>query len=343
MVTRSISVRFEVLRGGGTYAPLQADGVPEVQSVTGKALQMSIRGDFFAPAADINWATDRLCPVLVMDGVEHRMGVFVVTSADPAFTDRGEIWTVEGYSVLYLAERTLLEGTYTIPAGANYIGAVQELLILAGIADYESAATELVLASDRSFEMGTPVLEIINLLLAEINYNPAWVDLEGVVHLTPYAAPSHDNIAHVYRVGEDSIVLSGHSVSSDRFGKANVFKAVCSSPDLDAPLVAVSENNDPSSPFSIENLGGRVLHVETVDSVPDLATLQAIADRLMMESKQTEEIVSFTTGLDAGHDAFATVALDLGSVSGIFTEIEWRCGLDASGTMSHRARRVVLA
>lgn len=291
---------------------------------------------------ELNWMTDRVRPVLIINEVEYPCGVFVATTLDTKIVAGQEILSMEAYSPLYLANRVQIEGGYTIKAGTNYLTAVQELLRYAGITNYDAEDTTLTLAADRAdWDIGTPVLDVVNELLSEINYRSAWVDLTGCVRLTKYVAPSTDNIAHTYGAGAYSIVSDDASVSTDYFSKANVFRAVCDSPDLDEPLVATTENSDPNSPYSTATLGVRILQTEKVDGVPDLATLQERAENMLTKSLQTTETVQFVTALCPVHQCWDTVGLALDAVTGIYTETGWSMVLDASGEMSHTAERVV--
>lgn len=290
----------------------------------------------------INWMTDRVRPVLIVNGVEYPCGVYVATTLDKKIVAGNEILSLEAYSPLYLANRVQIEGAYTITAGTNYLTAVQELLRSAGITNYEAEDTTATLATDRAdWDIGTPVLTVINELLDEINYRSAWVDLTGCVRLTKYAAPSADNIQHTYTQGAYSIVSADASVTTDYFSKANVFRAVCDSPDLDEPLVATAENSDPNSPYSTATLGVRILQTEKVDGVPDLATLQERAENMLTKSLQTTETVTFETALCPVHGSWDTVGLVIDGVAGIYTETGWSMTLDASGVMQHTAERVV--
>lgn len=295
-----------------------------------------------APSREINWLTDRIRPVLIINGAEYPCGLFIATTPEKMITGGQEVWSLEAYSPLYLANRVKIEGAYTITAGTNYMAAVQELLRTAGITAYAAEETDLVLATDRAdWPSGTPVLTVINQLLSEINYRSAWVDLTGTVRLTKYTAPSAETIRHTYAMGQYSIVSGDATATTDYFDKANVFRAVCSSPDLDEPLVATVENADPNSPYSTVSLGVRILQEETVDSVPDLATLQERAEIMLTKSLQTTETVEFVTALYPVHESWDTVALDLGTITGIFTETGWTMLLDASGEMRHTAERVI--
>ena len=296
-----------------------------------------------SPEGDgVNWASDRLKAWVSVNGVDYPMGVYVPTTLMGRHDAAGDIVEIEAYSLLYLAKRTKLEETLVFRGGENYIGCIQTLLRLAGITWYEADSTEYTLSCDREWEVGTEVLTIINELLSEINFRSAWVDLCGKVRLTKYSAPDHTNIKHIYNADEYSVISEEYTLSNDSFGKANVFRCVCSNPDLSGPFVATSENSDPKSAFSTVNVGARILHIENVDNIPSQAALQEKANELLVKSKLTTEEIEFETALIPEHEAFDVVALDNGGLTGIFEETEWSCSLEYSGKMTHRAKRVIL-
>lgn len=335
------AVRFEVLRDGAVFRELiPADSNAEVQFVESSELAMSFRGSFYTPPADIDFLTDRLRPVVVLNGVEYPCGVFCITSEMERRSGGADAVDLEGYSPLYLAKRTKIEERVHFAAGENYITQILTLLGRCGIGLIESVASEYTFSADREdWEIGTPVLDIVNELLAEINYRPAWADLSGAVRITPYEVPSLENIAHVYSAGEFSMIEPDYSRSVDRYGKANVFRVECDSPDLDEPMAAIAENNVENSPFSIARLG-RILHVEKIDGTPSQDALQAYADRLRDESLQTVEIAEFSTAPVPVHNAYDVIGLDNGGLAGLYTEVEWRLPLSPGASMYHRARRV---
>lgn len=338
-----IDLRVEVLRGGGVYTTLQPVTAPEVQMISTSALKMNLRGQFYEPEKEVHWLTDRIRPILTINGTEYPVGLYIGTTPERSSTGGRRTIRLEAYSVLFLADRVTIPSGYTIKAGTNYIGAVQELLLLCGIVPYRAEGTDKTLAADRAdWPTGTKVLSVVNELLAEINYNDAWVDALGVVQLTAYRQPSADAVDHVYNRGQYSIILDDTRVTTDYFDKSNVFRAVCSSPDLPKPLVAVVKNDDPNSPYSTVSLGVEIEEYVEVDGVADLVTLQEMVANLRYKSMQTTETIQFETALNPTHTTYDTVALDTGGESGIWSETEWRMVLDASGIMTHRAERVVI-
>ena len=334
------SARYEVLRDGAVYAEIHAvDQSGEVQFIDSSELKMSVRGRFFG-FSGIDFLTDRLRPVVTVNGTDYPCGVYVITTETEMQSDGLVTREIEGYSLLYLAQRKKIESRLHLSAGSNYITEILALLSGCGISSFQTVPTDLTLSADREdWEIGTPVLQIVNELLEEINYRQAWVDLAGNVCLTPWEAPSLENIDHTYSEGEYSMIETGYTRSTDRYGKANVFRVVCDSPDLDEPMVAVSENNAEGSPFAISRLG-RILYTENVDGTPSQEALQARADRLRDESMQITEEAEYYTAPIPEHDAYDIVGLANGDLTGIYTETEWRLPMSPGESMYHKARRV---
>lgn len=335
------AARFEVLHDGGVIGELYPYDTPEISCKADTALKMSMRGVFIRPTFAVDWLHDRIRAIIVLNGEEYNAGIFLPITPVTQKSDGVELVEIEGYSLLYLAQRTKTEGIYHIDAGTNYIAAINALLLGAGLANYGGDDTTAVMATAREdWDEGTPYIEIINQLLGEIGYNSAWVDMQGKVWLTKYVDPGMDAIDHTYRADGESIITADYSYSDDSFDKANVFKLYCQNPEFEEPLSATAVNDDDASPFSTISLGARVLYVESVDNVPDQATLQAKADEMMRKSKYRTEMVEFTTAIVPGHQTYDTLAIDNGEITGIYREVEWTMRLAAGEYMTHRAERV---
>jgi len=185
------------------------------------ALKMSMRGEFLRPEKDVEWLTDRIRPILTIDGREYPVGLYIGTTPRRRGNSRETSVVLEAYSVLYLADRTKMEPGYIIRAGTLYIAAIQELLQLAGIDMYISDTSDKRIQTDRAdWDAGTSVLEVVNELLAEINYRDVWVDLEGTVHLTarnreavPASTARITTSSNTVRATVRSVSVSGDTVT----------------------------------------------------------------------------------------------------------------------------------
>ncbi len=338
--SNTFAARYEILRDGGVVGTLEASEAAEIVCDTESDLVLSLRGTFF-PGGEYNFFRDRLRPSAIINGTEYPLGVYIITTEERSETAGRPMITIEAYSLLYLVRRKKIETRLHIPAGTNYITAITELLSLAGITDIEAEPTDYLTATDREdWDIGTPVLDIINALLEEISYRRAYVDLRGKVQLRRYKPPTLTNAAHIYTDGLDSIISSEYKITDDRYEKANVFRLYCDNPDMEALMAATAENNSPTSPFSTVNIG-RVLHNEQVDNVPSMTALQERADAMRDKSLQTTEEIEFYTAIAPVHTPHDTVAIQTGGASGIFAETGWRISMTPDSDMTHTARRVI--
>lgn len=339
----TLSSRYEVLRDNAVYAqiyPISDDA--EITNSESSVLKMSLRGSFYDYGDDINFLQDRLRIIAVINGEDYPFGTFIITTETKTRTGSVNGAEIEGYSILYLAQRKKIEEPLYISAGTNYITEIIQLLSSCGITEIEAEPTEYTFATSRSdWDIGTPVIDIVNQLLSEISYNSAWVSLNGVVRLTKYQSPDISRVNHTYSAGEYSVIGDDYKITSDRFSKANVFRVTCENPELESLMTAVSENNIADSPFSTVNIG-RVLYVEQVDNIPSQAALQNYADKLKYQSLQTAETTEFETAIMPNHETYDIVALENGSLKGIFAETEWSLILSAGENMKHKARRLTV-
>lgn len=337
----TFSARYEVLRGNAVYAEIYAvDDTPEIRNIESSVLKMTFRGIFYAYGKDVNFLSDRLRVIITINGQDYSAGTYVITTETKTHSNGMDAVEIEGYSLLYLAHRKRLESPLYIEAGTNYITQIVQLLNSCGIEKIEADETPYTFSNSREdWEIGTPILDIANQLLLEISYNSAWVNLEGAVRLTKYQTPDISNVSHTYSANEYSIIEDNYEITSDRFDKSNVFRITCENPELSNSMVAISENDNPDSPFSTVNIG-RILYTEQVDNIPSQDALQEYADRLKYQSLQETETVEFMTAIVPTHETYDVVALENGDMAGIYTETEWWFNVTAGGSMTHKARKV---
>ncbi len=339
----TLFARYELVRDGGVVAELREYTAGTVTADANAELKLTFRGTFFKPDVYVNYMRDWVRVILNLNGSEYNFGIFAIGTVSERRESGAEIIEIEGYSLLYYAKRARLENPLHIDAGANYVDTILEILGRAGLRDCIAENTAEVFSTEREdWESGTPLLDIVNQLLGEINYNTAWVDLDGVIHLTKFKKPDLDSVAHIYNAGDASIIKSNYSKENDMFDKCNVFMAVCSNPDLPEPLEAVAVNDDVNSPFSTLNMGARILHRERVNNIPNQEALQEYVNNLKVKSLQTTEKIQIQTAIVPGHGIYDTIAVENGDITGIYRETGWNATLDAGGEMVHMAERVIL-
>lgn len=333
--------RIAIVRQGAEVGEYRATDTPQVAMNRDGEIKMSLRGTFLKnDVADL--LTDHIRPYVILDGKEHPLGEFVVTTVKDLYSESGAARTeIEAYDLAYLVKRRTLEERIFLAAGTKYTDAVQALLLESGLEKILCESNDATLATDREdWELGESYLTVVNQLLGEINYNSLWIDLEGNARLSRYHPPDAASIRHTYR--NDAFSLLGGETASelDVYQKYNVFRAVVSNPDYDVPLTAVSVNDDPNSPLSVMRLGRIAAPVERLSNIADQAELQTYVDNCKAKSMIATETITFITAILPTHEVGDVVALQNKALDGIYEETEWALPLSYDETMSHKARRV---
>lgn len=342
--SNEVRFHFTVWRNGEPFCELEPYGTGQLTHDNGAELQDSIQQVFHDyRALGVDFVGDILRVECDVNGQTYPLGRYCVTTERPGFQNSVKVMEIEAYSLLWILTQCKTEEVRTWTAGTEYTEVISGLLLEAGFTAYEIEETDAVLATDRAdWDIGTEFIEIINDLLAEINYNPLFADFDGVIRGTKYRAPTLDTVTHSYTSGKDSVIRADYDSELDRFGVANVFIAICDSPEFEQTLRAEAVNNDPLSPYSVVNLGRRVPHIERLDNTPDLATLQDTADKLRAQSLETNEKIEITTAIMPDHGANETLLVEVGELAGVYRETGFEIELSPVGQMKHKAVRVIV-
>lgn len=341
---RSLNFRMDVLRDGVRLMSLPFSVPPNILADSAREIKTSLSGTF-ANNDVVDWMTDRLQPVVIIDGVEQPYGVYVPATLTETNTSSGAQLQVEAYDLGYILTLAKTETIYHIPSGTSYLDAIQSLLVAAGLTLVQATPNAATLQTDREdWDVGTSYLTIINQLLSEINYQDIWFDANGSAILEPALSPTAERIGHSYDATNiDSVTHRDTTTVTDMFGIPNVFIALCSNPDYDAPMMATSENNNAQSKLSIANRGMRIPQVYKVNNIASMDELQAYADRLRDQSMLATEITTIQTAIMPGHGLYDVVALRHPAAEGIYLETGWEFSLQAGTYMTHRLKKVVFA
>lgn len=351
MTSREVSFRYNLLRGGAFCGLLQADmsTAPTVRMDDGSEIKTAFSALFHPQARDvngreleINWLSDEIQPVMIVDGVKYPLGVFM--PATPVFeTDTAERVSVQCYDRCWRVRDTRSERLLYWPRNTGYLDAIGQLLNEAGIRTVFAVPSTEVFAEPREdWEIGESYLTVINQLLGEINYNPLWFDASGNAVLEPASAPEASRIEHVFDANDpDTLVIPGISRETDIYSAPNTFIVVCANPDKGIIMTARAANENPQSPLSVPRRGRSITQVVRVDNIASQAALQACADRLRNESLLSGETVRIKTGLRPGFGVSDIAALHYGDLTTLCVEHSYSMELTVGGKMQHVLERVV--
>ncbi len=340
-MTRYVDVRFDVLRSGSVISQMQPAATPSIVASAASAIKTSFFGEFyFNSAAD--WLIDELRPVLIINGIEHFLGIFSVTDYSATQSESSNTVTISGHDRCWRVQSTLTERILHLSQGMPYLEAIKHLLLDCGITLVVATPSSAVLASDREdWDLGTDYLTIINSLLSEINYNDLWFDADGYARIEPKAEVISANIKHTFDSSNiRSLILPEKTTSCDIYSAPNVFICICSNPDFPEPLVATAVNDNPASPLSVPRRKRRISRVVKVNNIASQEELEVYAQLLMRDSMMSVDTVSIPTALLPGFGVNEVVAVNYGDSQGICLETGYTMELVSGGTMRHELRKV---
>lgn len=349
---RKIAFKYLLLRGNAYCAELLADenSTPTIRMNDSGEIKTSFSGRFAPEARDadgnavaIDWLSDEIQPVLIIDGVSHPLGVFA--PATPKKDDNGvtESVYVAAYDRCWRVRDMRSESLLYWPAGTLYLDAVEQLLTAAGIQTvFKTPSAETFSEAREGWAPGTDYLSVANELLREINYNPLWFDASGNAVLEPVSVPDASAIEHTFDADDpDTRVLPGISRTTDIYSAPNVFTVTCANPDKSGILTATSANENPQSPLSVQRRGRRICDFRQVNNIASQSALQAYADRLRDESMITGETINVSTGLLPGFGVADVVAMHYKEALGVCIERAYTMELRVGGRMTHTLEKVV--
>lgn len=323
LLCRSVSIRFdasaEVMRG------MQANVFANRQDM--------------AEGFTWNMFTDRLRPVLIRDGVETPLGVFMVIAAPESLNETGNYLGIEAYDETMLLKQAAATSRIYFASGTAYLTAIEQMLTECGFANILRDESDATMQISREFAVGTTYLEIINTLLEEMNYNPVHTDVNGYVILTRKAQKATADF--VYKDRDEFKLLGSIERDTDIYEKPNVLVGVISNPQT-TPTVYTRENDDPTSILSIYRRGYRVVKIYKMGNMASQAELEAYIDAELLNAMQTTETVNFETLAEAGHEYGNTVQLATGLIEGLYTETFYQIDISINkARMKHRGERRV--
>lgn len=288
-------------------------------------------------ARNLTWG--ELDGKIVEYGKISNLGIFIPTTP----TKNGGVnknVQIECYDLSYILKKDAITERLFFAAGTKYTEAIAGVILSAGITEYSITNSDAVLPVGRSFEIGTPKIEIVNTLLDEINYRDIYFDRNGIATCVPFEEP---------QLTADTIIYGNFNLSAeyqetfDLYDVPNVFVATVANPDNDGVLSSVFVNDNPASPLSTVNRrnGQRVVEKYSPDNISSQTELDAYVYRKAFEASQIYRSRTINTALNPEHDVYNTVYLNSAELKGLHDDIGYTMELTAGGSMQHNIREVV--
>ena len=237
----------------------------------------------------IDWNQHRVQPWYRSEAggrvAEWPLGVFIVATPSTQYEDTGEDVTLELYDKTQILVDDQMVTSYQVQAGSNLIDEVRSILAGAGQTRTAIEDSDKLLATSMVWPPGTSRLRIINDLLSAANYFSLWVDGAGVFRAGEYRPPARRGRDWAFIDDRTSIYSPSFAHDHDLFGVPNRLIVMGqSNGESEAPIAVAEDHSD--GPFSIPTRGRVISRTEEGQEASDQDTLQAIADRLLVQSQQ---------------------------------------------------------
>lgn len=343
---RTVEIRYKLLRGDADYGEIYAlpSSPPVLRMDDSAEIKTSLSGSFF-PAPEADWLTDQIRIELVIDGVEHPLGVFLPSDVTEDEAENEKALKIEAFDRCWIVKDCYTQRIESLAAGTNYLTIVKNLLASAGITLVIETPTAATLTERREdWDIGTSFLTIINDLLSEINYKPLWFDAAGYAVLEPATTPTAENIQHTLDSSTvKSLLLPQLRRETDIYRAPNKFLVICSNPDKSGPMTATAVNDNLQSPLSTVHRGRTIMNVEKVNNIASQSELQAYANHKRDMSMYAGETYTVRTALLPGFGVEDVTALHYDDIAAICVERGWEMELQVGGDMVHKLEKVVPA
>lgn len=288
--------------------------------------------------ARIDYLNGRIKAYITINGVQTPLGVFLMSTPSRDIDDTKTTRSITCYSLLQTLLDDKIETRLTLPVGTNVVNEVKRQIG----SNYNIADSAKTLSSERTYEIGTSKLEIINDLLSIINYNSLRVDVNGVYVTEPYVLPTDRTVDKIYEEGKDSIILGKMTDELDLFSVPNVIVRYTNAVDIDPPLSYTYVNDNVNSVTSTVNRSRRIVDAQPTDA-SDLETLVAITKKDAYEYNSIYSHLTFSTAIDTDvlNIYMPTVWIKVGDINDKYsiTSIEFKC--DAGELTKVESRKVV--
>lgn len=347
--SRKIKFEYDFLDSSEKYIRTVASGSGTVSFNSESEIMGTLQFEFVKkdlPELDQNIDLRVIPKMAIMSPkgwLQYHMGIYIMTTPRKSKGNNTMIIDATCYDYAVILQQDCVEDRYFISSGTNYINAVRTLLASAGISKINIQNTDSVMGEDKEYEIGTSKLEIINELLAAVNYDPIHFDHMGFAVSKRYIEPMGRTTEHAYTAGKDSILRPNGDQSNDVYDIPNIIVRYCDNPDTGQTLISRYINDNPASMVSTVNRKRNIVDVDSVEDIADQDTLEAYVRRVAIEKYQVTDTVNIFTGIMPNHGYRDCIFIDNPEFgySNKYIEYSWSVPLQIGAEMTHELRKVV--
>lgn len=290
---------------------------------------------------NIDFQSNRVKIYITLDNglvrAEYPLGVYLLSSPMKLRqTKNFNRYNVTFYSKLQILLEDKLNETLVIQENANYTNEIKALMIESGLDVSRIEFSNATFNRQRTFEIGTSKLAVINKLLTEINFEKLYTDNDGFIVTKPVILDKKRVPDFDYLLDEESIIENNSSEELDLFNIPNSFTIVSTNPD-NIPIISTFKNYDVNDITSIPSRGREIDYYEEVSDITDQTSLDEHLQIIREKETQIYGKITFNTALNPLHVYNECYNIETNK----FVEESYTMMLSANGKMIHKARRVV--
>jgi hypothetical protein len=251
----------------------------------------------------------------------------------------------EGADVCSHLEEEIIEAPYTVAAGTNYVTEVETLIDSVTFTDFtgqsrplrrDIPATTHVTPSAFTWPPGTSTLQVINDLLAGINYYILYADGQAILRSRERVLPWDDPVSVSYTtLAEPRMIVSPFIRRKIRGQFANQILAVITDPGL-SPIETSRANTDTNSLIGTSVSKPNLITIDT-PRIVDVDVQESLVDFELARNSAEADRASLMTAFDPRREAREFYSLSIGGVEDEtrWMVFGWSLSMATGATMRH--------
>ena len=331
---------------------LTDDFIPSGSTVELDATRTIHRTCRIGLSRELVWGNARIQPALLLstdgdDWTRFPLGVFLTTTPNHKITEATPTWDVQGYDLLELLSNPL-GASITLAGGDTVLSTVEALVTGAGGTtgfDQTAAATTAAATTSWSFLEGSETtLTVCNAMLAQIGYEPIWVDRDGTFKSAPYKSPADRASVWSFNTSSSTTtVASERTATADMWRAANEILGINTSPELTTPVIGngiTVLTNDADGPTSVAARGRTIRKIMQGQYVSQAALETAVLQAMNIEKRVATKVqCRVSPNPTLSHNSVVSYRDDAIPVNGSHIVERWSLPLDG-GDMTLDLRQV---
>lgn len=275
----------------------------------------------------------------------EQVGLFVLMPANAQHYPSDSFYQLDGRDLAWLLDANQTPIIVNDGPSSTPVGRARQALDSVGMSRKSLPLDSVHYTKAVSWGPGVSRLQRINDRMATAGYYSLWFDRHGVATSRPFDDLSQAQPAVTYTSDAGSQIVPPIEEQPDWTRVCNRVVVLGTDPAADQ-IVAVRENNDPTSPASYDALGGWITRTLEVPEVQTQAAADAMAENVLRGGASFYNTLTLQTLPDPTRNPREVYALDIRDRTGnVVADGKWRCSgwtlpLDwESPVMSHHISR----